>query len=45
MNKHSFDTRWVTIPTLALLALTVGDANGWVVTLAVIGSTPLVISW
>ena len=34
MGKE-FDTRWVTIPILAILALTIGDANPWTVALAV----------
>lgn len=34
--ENEFDTRWVTVPVLAVLALTIGDANPWTVALAVV---------
>ena len=36
-----FDTRWVTVPVLAVLALVVGDANPWVVALACVAGFPV----
>jgi len=33
--KTEFDIRWITVPVLTVLALTVGDANPWIVALAI----------
>lgn len=41
MYIKQFDTRWVTFPTVCLLAIIVGDVSWWVISLIIIGCFPV----
>ena len=40
-----FDTKWVTLPLPSVLALTIGDANPWVVALALVAGLKFTVKW
>jgi hypothetical protein len=42
---RKFDTRWISVPILVVLALTIGGANPWVVALVFLGVFPIRFKW